>query len=63
MGNNNDITKEERRFLNCLSDSFPRIAAALEKIASAMERRNEAKEHRHGKGRSQVRATVQGGAD
>lgn len=52
MGNNTDITKEERRFLERLSDSFPRIATALERIASAMERRNEAKEHRYGKGKS-----------
>jgi hypothetical protein len=52
MGNNTDITKEERCFLERLSNSFPRIAKALERIASAMERRNEAKEHHHGKGRS-----------
>lgn len=63
MGNDNAITKEERRFLNCLSDAFPRIAAALEKIAGAMEQRTNPKEHHNGKGRSQVRTPVQGGAD
>lgn len=34
----NDITKEEKKFLERLSDAFPRIADALERIAKAMER-------------------------
>ena len=34
----NEITQDERRFLNQLSNAFPRIAAALERIAAAMER-------------------------
>lgn len=63
MGNNNDITKEERRFLNSLSDSFPRIATALERIANKMEIRTNPKEHHNGKGRPQVRTSVQGGAN
>lgn len=63
MDKSNDITKEEKRFLKCLSDSFPRIATALERIANTMEIRTNSKEHHNGKGRPQVRTHVQGGAN